>query len=121
MTQSETQFVLLRHTTAKGAHYDFMLKYEGLLATWRLEIFSGEFLNTSCKGVRIFDHPLKFLTYEGPVQNNTGRVERIDSGICTIRSWNENRIVTELKGACFCGVLTLIKQQEQTWRITLSP
>lgn len=88
MSKDETQkqFVIQQHTTPDGVHWDLLLEMDDCLWTWRLNTPPAEIKNQPIGAERIHDHPLRFLTYEGPVQNNTGRVTIADKGTYTIQS-----------------------------------
>jgi hypothetical protein len=92
---SESRFVILEHTCAGGVHWDLMLEDAGVLLTWSLEAPPEPVTGRPVKSHKIHDHPLRFLEYEGPVQNNTAAVKRIDTGPC---KWitNETNLLTFL-------------------------
>ena len=60
-----------------------MLEMDDCLWTWRLNTPPAKIKNEPVSAERIGDHPLRFLTYEGPVQNNTGQVKITDKGTYT--------------------------------------
>ena len=91
MKNTKKQFVISEHTTPDSVHWDLMLEMDDCLWTWRLHVPPDEIKNQSIGAERIHDHPLRFLTYEGPVQNNTGRVKIFDKGMYT-----QNVIPTEV-------------------------
>ena len=72
MPDGYKKFVIQEHTTADSAHWDLMLESGDILQTWRLSKNPDEIVNQSAEAVKIFDHPLKFLTYEGPVNKGKG-------------------------------------------------
>lgn len=91
------QFVIQQHTASDGIHWDLMLETDGTLWTWRLNTPPAEIKSEPIDAERIHDHPLRFLTYEGPVQNNTGHVQIADKGTytqCVIPSEAEEPIKT---------------------------
>ena len=67
------QFVIHRHSCGDDVHWDFMLESSGTLQTYRLDKSPAEILHSQARAVKIFDHPLRFLTYEGLVNNGQGR------------------------------------------------
>ena len=73
-----SRFVVQEHETPKGIHWDLMLEQGDILMTFRLEETPQEANRHPIQAVKIFDHPLRFLSYEGPVQQGTGRVRIID-------------------------------------------
>ena len=72
------RFVILRHDSPRGLHYDFMLESGEVLKTWALP----ELLVPGVELIaeRLPDHRRAYLDYEGPVSGNRGTVERCDQG-----------------------------------------
>ena len=119
-SEPKKQFVISEHTTPTGAHWDLMLEMDDTLWTWRLKIPPAEIKNEPIGAERISDHPLRFLTYEGPVQNSTGRVKIADKGPCQIIEQTENTLVFESQGTILKGTFSLSKTQNTSlW--TLKP
>lgn len=108
------RYVIQEHTTPTGVHWDLMLEDAGRLLTWRLNIPPDRLSAAPAEAVKIFDHPLKYLTYEGPVQQETGQVRLADAGAYIRLEWNEGRYVIHLKGAVLTGTFEL-KKQIDTW------
>jgi hypothetical protein len=82
------RFVLLRHELPKSAsktsHWDLMLENHGKLLTWQLQqLPSGHFPSEfSTLGiVRLPDHRLHYLGYEGTISGDRGVVSRVDFGV----------------------------------------
>lgn len=73
------QFVVLEHLT-DPVHFDVMLEREEILWTWAYydETFPAIFQELSLE--RIQDHRKKYLTYEGPISGDRGKVRRVESG-----------------------------------------
>ncbi|MEN8127501.1 MAG: DNA polymerase ligase N-terminal domain-containing protein [Planctomycetota bacterium] len=107
----QKQFVIQQHTTPEGVHWDLMLEADNTLWTWRLNVPPAEMGDEPIGAERIADHRLRFLTYEGPVQSNTGQVRIADKG-----TYTENRVGTahptcltlELHGTILNGTYTFI-------------
>jgi len=112
------RFVVQEHTTPSGVHWDLMLEYGDILMTFRLEIPPQEVLGDPVRAVKIFDHPLRFLSYEGPVQQGTGRVRIVDRGTCRLNDQKEDRLTFELSGAVLRGNYTLSRDEDILWRLT---
>ena len=81
--------VLLRHDTPDGSfHHDFMVQFNGPgspLATWRVkdrihELVVGDY-GASFWAEPLGDHRADYLTYQGEVSGNRGRVTRIAEGL----------------------------------------
>jgi hypothetical protein len=112
------RFVVQEHTTPEGVHWDLMLEQGGALLTFRLPAPPTEAASAPIAATRIHDHPLRFLTYEGPVQNNTGRVRIADGGALQVESGTEARIVFALQGRTLQGSFTLARVEGARWTLT---
>jgi hypothetical protein len=77
-------FVLLRHTGHGDEHYDLMVQIpsQERLLTWRLTAPPQSV--PAPAAIRIQDHRAIYLTYEGPISGNRGKVERIMGGNATL-------------------------------------
>jgi hypothetical protein len=111
------RFVVQEHTTPDGAHWDLMLEKGDILATFRLEQPPRVALNCAVQAVKIFDHPLRFLTYEGPVQKGTGSVRIVDRGTCDLADEGEDVITLELRGTVLQGGFTLTWIEGTSWQL----
>jgi hypothetical protein len=86
--------------------------------TWRLSTAPAEIKNEAVGAERIHDHPLKFLTYEGPVQYGTGQVTIADKGIYSLTKRLENSLLIDIKGKVLKGEFTLCKLKDSPfWRL----
>ena len=75
------RFVIQRHTRdVERPHWDLMLENGTVLETYRVSLPPEDWGVKPAEVVRIFDHPLKFLSYEGSVNKGKGRVEIADAG-----------------------------------------
>jgi len=74
LVMQDKRFVIQEHQTPEGVHWDLMLEQGDVLATFRLQEPPGQVLVHAVRAERIVDHPMRFLWYEGPVQNGAGRV-----------------------------------------------
>ena len=111
---SKNQFVIQEHKTANGVHWDLMLENEAKLWTWRLEIHPAR-IHHPIAAERIFDHPLKFLTYGGPVQNGTANVSIVDKGFLHFHQIELETITCEFDGQILKGFFTLCLQEAPIW------
>jgi hypothetical protein len=109
------KFVIQKHTTADSIHWDLMLESGNTLLTWRLDKNPAE-IDSPSKTVKIFDHPLKFLTYEGPVNKGKGRVRIADTGICQILQENNENIELNMSGRILKGKFSLLHLKEDRWQ-----
>ena len=73
------RYVILRHEGVPEPHFDLMFEIaEGSkLATWRSPSWPPV---TSQRIEKLVDHRREYLTYEGPISNDRGRVTRVESG-----------------------------------------
>jgi len=110
------RFVIQKHTTPEGVHWDLMLEQDGVLATFRLEREPAYCLTHEVRAEKIFDHPMRFLTYEGPVQKGTGKVRIADSGVYDWRDRRDDSWVLRLNGAILKGDFALSRVQGSDWR-----
>ena len=112
------RFVIQEHRLGDDVHWDLMLEGADVLLTWRLNIPPAQITAHSAEAVRISDHPLRFLTYQGPVQNGAGRVRIADTG--TYHSANEtaDRIELNLAGRVLNGPFVLERAGKAGWRLT---
>ncbi|MEN6385534.1 MAG: endonuclease/exonuclease/phosphatase family protein [Phycisphaerales bacterium] len=88
---NQRQFVIHKHTRGDDIHWDLMIEDGDVLKTWRLEnppeklAGDSDKLNpVKTKATPIQDHDKKFLTYQGPVNKNTGTAEIVDEGTCEV-------------------------------------
>jgi DNA polymerase Ligase (LigD) len=110
------RFVVQEHTTSEGVHWDLMLEEGEVLITFRLEEPPEEALRHPVGATRIFDHPLRFLTYEGPVQKGTGQVRIVEWGTYLASDPQEDRWSLTLSGEILEGRFALTRAQGDAWR-----
>ena len=115
---SGDRFVVQEHTTPEGIHWDFMLEQDGVLVTFRIEDEPAQCLAREVRAVKIFDHPLRFLTYEGPVQKGTGKVRIMDRGVYRCHNRSEDLLALELNGTLLRGDFTLTRIKGDEWRFS---
>ena len=112
------QFVIQEHTTPEAVHWDLMLEMDDCLWTWRLNIPPAKIVNEPISAERIHDHPLRFLTYEGPVQNGTGHVKIADQGLYQITEQTEFSLAALFEGHIFSGTFGLCRLDEKKhWKL----
>jgi hypothetical protein len=113
----DNQFVIQKHCTPDGEHWDLMLQIENALWTWRLCQLPEPIGNTPIAAEKIADHPLRFLTYEGPVQNHTASVKIVDHGKFKITKQADMKIDFEADGKTLLGQFQLKAKQENIWSL----
>ena len=88
------RFVILFHRldTAAGRsdHWDLMLQRGGQLVTWALA--DEPRVGTVMEALKLSDHRLKYLEYEGPISGDRGEVHRVASGRVEWISESEHQI-----------------------------
>ncbi len=111
------KFVIQKHTKAGDIHWDLMLESGNALQTWRLDSPPKKLKNQITTAIKIFDHPLKFLTYEGPVNNGQGKVEIADSGNYEIAKRSETKMEFDLRGKIVTGNFILELTAKDNWQL----
>jgi bifunctional non-homologous end joining protein LigD len=101
------EFVVQKHTKAAHVHWDLMFQAGNVLQTYRLELPPEKLARQTNTAIKIFDHPLKFLTYEGSVNNNTGNVQIADKGTYQLLVKNDQTWQLLLNGKILKGNFTL--------------
>jgi len=110
-----TRFVIQEHTTPDGVHWDLMLEKGEVLTTFRLEQPPEAASAGTVQATKIFDHPLRFLTYEGPVQKGTGKVRLVERGTCDVLD-EKDAITLRLDGTILRGDFTLTRGEGTSWQ-----
>ncbi len=111
------RFVLLEHDHPH-LHWDLMLERAGSLRTWRLS--APPAAGQVASAVRIGDHRLAYLAYEGPVSGDRGQVRQWDAGSFELMKDDERLVIIRLAGAKLTGVLRLEWQQGNDWAARLT-
>ena len=111
-----SRFVVQEHATPDGVHWDLMLEKGDALTTFRLEQPPQVAQDRVVRAAKIFDHPRRFLTYEGPVQEGTGKVRIVDRGTCE-QLEGEDSITMELQGDVLQGSFTLTLIEGASWQL----
>jgi hypothetical protein len=94
-----------------------MLEAGLALETYRLSLPPEKLVGQTCPAVRICDHPIKFLTYQGPVNNAAGRVQIADSGTCKILSADQKHKTLRFKGRFLKDTFSLTHIAEDQWQL----
>jgi hypothetical protein len=115
MGQKDKRFVIQEHTKGKDIHWDLMLELGEILQTYRLEESPEKVLDQPVNAVRIFDHPLKFLAYQGPVNKGQGNVRIVETGTYKTAHQGHNRVKLSLKGKILRGDFTLTHIKDEKW------
>lgn len=124
------RFVLLRHECPGGvpkpSHWDLMLESGGVLLTWELHelpdfwraalgcdtVRSPLGRVVGVPAIRLADHRLDYLDYEGAVSNNRGTVRQIDRGELVWVEQAPTRFVARLHVGRLAGSISLTEHSE---------
>ena len=112
------RFVILHHTSDAGEHWDLMLEHAGVLLTWQLPHDPGTPNCLPLAARRIFDHPLRFLTYEGPLRRAPGQVRRVEAGALELHELDAERVHFTLAAGRLRGRFELKKEAGNAWVFT---
>ena len=93
-----------------------MLESGDILKTWRLDTPPECISNKPAAASRILDHNLKFLTYEGPVNQGFGSVRIVDTGAFDTLEENEKKIRINFYGKILLGEFVLETLDPDQWR-----
>jgi hypothetical protein len=116
MSQENKKFVIQQHLSGPDVHWDFMFELGDILQTYRLDKAPSEALHLAVNATKIFDHPLKFLTYQGPVNKGRGSVRIIETGAYKMVHQAHNRIELNLNGKILKGKFTLTHIEGDNWQ-----
>ena len=116
--KSVKKFVVQKHTKAGQIHWDLMLEADGVLETYRLDLPPEKLFYNSTNAVKIHDHPLKFLTYEGSVNKGKGTVEIAESGTYQQLNKTEYQQQFQLDGKILHGNFALTHIADDKWELS---
>ena len=116
-----SHFVVQEHCTPDGVHWDLMLQHEDTLWTWRMSCPPTAIGDIPLILDKIIDHPLRFLSYEGPVQNNTASVKIADCGTYESIERTEIFLRVVFCGRHIKGCFLLDKKDSCTWMLKHCP
>lgn len=118
-----SQYVIQQHWHRdKGTHYDLMLQCGEILKTWRIMQSPAQIVKKPVKAEKIFDHPLKFLDYEGPVNKGLGKVKIVESGTYELIKSTDSILKLNFTGTHLRGMytLTLDRPQDSGWTLAVA-
>ena len=114
----DNRFVIHEHKTKKDTHWDLMLEIGNTLQTYRLDKEPKEILLQATEAVKIFDHSLKFLDYEGPVNKGQGEVHIADYGTYQADQSLPDVLILHLEGHVLRGNFTLKHIKSDLWQFS---
>jgi hypothetical protein len=112
------QFVVQEHRRTADVHWDMMLEGEESLATYRFPLPLEKIAADPVVVEKIFDHDLKFLVYEGPVNNGLGTVRIVDSGVFETLVNTERMLRLRMEGKILCGEFVFEYIEQDRWRFS---
>ena len=118
MNKNLKRFVIHKHTQGDYVHWDLMLEAADYLTTFRLDRPPEIIAQQPVRAVKIFDHQLKFLTYEGTVNKGTGSVQLAETGVYQTIQKDENRVEMKLMGKILKGRFVLSLVEDDKWVFT---
>ena len=116
--ENTQKFVIQKHSKADSVHWDLMFETSLVLQTYRLDLPPEKLSLQTNTAVKIFDHPLKFLTYQGSVNKGLGTVEIADYGIYTSLTANSKQQELLLQGKILKGNFRLTLIEKDKWEFT---
>jgi DNA polymerase Ligase (LigD) len=90
------RYVILKHETAGGVHFDFMLEMGGVLKTWSLPQPPVQGIEIDAEALP--DHRSAYLDYEGPISDDRGSVTRWDWGTYEMECNSDSKLTVRLCG-----------------------
>ena len=113
------RFVIQEHTKPDERHWDLMLEHADTLQSYRLDRPPAEILDCTAVAEKIFDHPMKFLTYQGPVNDGKGNVQIADAGTYRVTDSTGSNIKLKLEGKILTGDFILTHIKENQWQFEM--
>jgi bifunctional non-homologous end joining protein LigD len=103
------RYVIQRHERQdEPVHWDLMLETGEILETYRVNKPPEEWGKEPIEAEKIFDHPLKFLTYEGSVNKGKGKVTIAEAGTYLVLTAGEKQRQLEFTGRVLKGIFQLL-------------
>jgi hypothetical protein len=100
----------------RTSHWDLMLEADSVLRTWALEIEPDKI--DEQPALRLADHRLAYLQYEGEISGGRGAVIRWDSGNYETAEESDGRMLVDVRGQRLAGRIELTRAEDtQLWRL----
>jgi hypothetical protein len=114
------RFVILRHDSPQGEHFDFMLEAGDVLKTWALPRPPAIGMEMQCEALA--DHRLAYLDYEGSVSRQRGVVTRWDRGTYTLERHSDAEWIVRLGGERLAGRAALLRAEggSRQWHVSFT-
>ncbi len=98
------RFVVLHHTPGSqsarhdaGAHFDWMFEIDGSLRTWATEPITDLDQATEVAAIKLANHRLSYLRFEGEISGDRGTVRRVLAGTFTAEDVSHDRICATIR------------------------
>jgi len=95
-----------------------MFESGNTLKTYRLDKSPEDILQLSANAIKIFDHPLKFLTYQGTVNKGQGNVCIVEAGTYKMLQDKHDLIQLSLNCQILKGKFILTHIKGDNWLLT---
>lgn len=95
-----------------------MFESGGVLKTWRIDVPPERIGNEPTPAEKIFDHDVKFLTYQGAVNKGCGSVRIVDGGDFEMLEESETGVRIFLQGEFLSGTFLIEQIEQERWQLT---
>ncbi len=115
--KSKNRFVIQKHY-ATQVHFDFRLEMDGVLKSWAVPKGVPHGKNTKRLAIKVEDHPLEFLEFEGTIPDGeygAGQITIWDKGTYKVVKRTEKSIELILKGEKIIGSYLLVHWRNRDW------
>jgi hypothetical protein len=114
------RFVILRHDSPCGVHFDLMLEVGDVLKTWALPQPPEPGAEMECEALG--DHRPAYLDYEGPISGGRGSVTRWDRGTFTVQRQSDAQWVVCLAGEKLASTAAISRMADDAtrWRVSFT-
>ena len=126
--ENKLRFVVHEHIrSGHPRHWDLMLEqspcvpsteYNATLETFRLPCPAAELRKNTIIITKIMDHPIRFLSYEGAVNNGEGNVKIIARGEYEKLSEDAGHMMLSFHGDNLSGKYQLEYSEGDCWKLT---
>ena len=112
------RFVIQEHQRqGEETHWDLMLEQGEVLKTFRLNLPPQEIPKSPAQARPIADHEMRFLTYEGPVNQGLGSVRIVEAGTYSMPSQDNSTWRLFLQGTLLRGAFEIAQSPDESWQL----
>jgi DNA polymerase Ligase (LigD) len=115
----EGRFVIQRHCSPAGDHFDFMLECADAMATWQLPAWPPP-CSSTLPATALADHRKAYLDYQGEISGGRGSVRIVDSGRYETLERREGLWLVRLAGQVFSGSARLERSAGTAWTLSVA-